>query len=332
MTGDAPKLDKLQGGGAHIRNDTIWFVQSRVQEWLDMRRGEARALAKRQKPDGSYRYKGKYQKGHFEDTASGYCAGPAANLLEFAWRTGDAEALKAGVKTLDYMTRFRTPRGAQVWELSLHTPDVLASAHLVHAYVRGYQLTGEKGYLAEARRWALSGVPFVTQWTCRPVMLYAATPVLGATNWQAPDWIGLPVQWCGINYAYALHLLAPHDRTLDWKRLAWGILISGEQQQYPDGKFVGTLPDSFELRSQQRRPWNINPTALVCLRLALEGEVDSTALAIGGGHRVLAPFPVAIEGGKARIQARKGLTYQILVDGKKIVDITSKGEDVLELD
>ena len=106
--------------------------------------------------------------------------------------------LAAAVKTLDYAKRFRTPRGAQVWEIPLHTPDMLASAYLVWAYVRGYELTGNEEYLREARKWALTGIPFVYLWSDYPVMLYATPPVYGATNWQAPFWIGLPVQWVGL--------------------------------------------------------------------------------------------------------------------------------------
>jgi hypothetical protein len=37
---------------------------------------------------------------------------------------------------------------------------------------------------------------------------YATIPVLGATNWQAPNWIGLPVEWCGLVYADSLARLA----------------------------------------------------------------------------------------------------------------------------
>jgi hypothetical protein len=248
-------------------------------------------------------------------------------LLDYAWLTGDAAALEAGTKTLDYMKRFQVPRGAQVWELSLHTPDILASAYLVWSYVRGYELTGKKEYLAEARRWALSGVPFVYLWDSKPIMRYATIPVYGATNWRAPNWMGLPVQWCGGVYAYALTLLAPHDKTLDWAQLARGILVSGEQQEAPDGRYVGCLPDSFDLAAQRRQGPFINPCGLMSLRLALDGGLDSLAVAVEGGHRILAPFPVKIEGGKAVVRARKGAAYQVLIDGKKIVDVKSEGVD-----
>jgi hypothetical protein len=212
----------------------------------------------------------------------------------------------------------------------LHTPDILASAQAVWACVRAFELTGDRSHLDEARRWAITGLPFVYQWSNRPIMMYATTPVLGATHWKSPNWIGLPVQWCGTVYAYALLLLAPHDSTLYWRHIAEGITICAEQMQYPDGPSVGTLPDVFVLQSQSRQPADINPGALVSLRLALAGRLDGLAIATGGQHRVLAPFPVEIRDGKAFVQAVAGTGYQVLVDGNRIVDVTSVGTDVVE--
>jgi hypothetical protein len=331
LTGQTPALPKLVPHGSHIRNDSFYFVTGRAAEWLAVRGGEARHTLARQKEDGSFRYAGKYQRGHFEDTASGCCARPAATMLEFAWYTGNPAAREGGLKALDYMKRFTVPRGAQVWELSLHTPDILASAYLVWAYTRGYQLTGKPEYLAEARRWAISGLPFVYQWSARPVMLYATIPVFGATNWQAPNWIGLPVQWCGEVYAYSLVMLAPYDKTLDWAKVARGILMSAQEQQVPDGPMIGCLPDSFVLESQRRNGPFINPAGLVSLEMALEGKLDSLAVAVEGGHRVLAPFPVTIKGGKAVIQGRAGAAYQAIIDGKRVVDVKSAGTDTVPL-
>ncbi|MCX5654548.1 MAG: hypothetical protein NTY65_07880 [Planctomycetota bacterium] len=331
LTGQAPDLPKLVLNGSHIRNDSIYFVTGRAAEWLAVRGDQVKRTLATQKEDGSFRYAGKYLRGHFEDTASGHCAASAAILLEFAHETGDAAARDAGLKTLDYMKRFTVPRGAQVWELSLHTPDILASARLVHAYVRGYQLTGNTEYLAEARRWAISGLPFVYQWSARPVMLYATIPVFGATNWQGPNWMGLPVQWCGEVYAYSLALLAPHDKTLDWAKLARGILISAQEQQAPDGPVIGCLADSFDLAAQRRNGPFINPAGLVSLEMALDGKVDSLAVTVEGGRRILAPFPVTIKDGKAVIQGRAGTTYQVLIDGQRIVDVKSAGTDIVPL-
>jgi hypothetical protein len=229
------------------------------------------------------------------------------------------------------MKHFHDPRGAQTWEVPLHTPDILASAYLVHAYVRGYELTSRRDYLDRARAWALTGLPFVYQWSDEPTMGYATIAVFGATGWRAPNWMGLPVQWCGYVYADALTMLAPLDQTLDWNRVATGILITAEQMQYPSGPFAGCEPDSFVLASQHRNGPAINPCSLVSLRLAVEGKLDSLAVATADGHRVLAPFPVTIRDGQARIQAREGIAYQVVVDGQRIVEVQSRGEDSIPL-
>jgi len=330
LTGEAPALPRLVPGGAHIPNDSIYFVTGRAQQWLDHQTAQVRGILTQQQPDGSFRYDGPYRRGHFEDTASGVCARPAALLLEYAYVTGDPSALRAGVRTLEYMKRFRTPRGAQVWEVPLHTPDLLASAYLVWAYVRGYELTGQKEYLEQARKWALSGVPFVYLWSRYPIMLYSTPPVFGATDWRH-SWFGLPVQWVGLVYAYSLNMLAAHDDSLDWNHLARGILLSGEQQQYPTGPHVGLLPDSFALVSQQRRPADINPCALVSLRLVLDGQLDALCVASDGQHRIAAPFPITIRDGQAHIRAKAGVKYQVIVDGRRIVELESHGDDVVPL-
>jgi len=138
------------------------------------------------------------------------------------------------------------------------------------------------------------------------------------------------VQWCGGVYAYALTMLAPYDTSLDWKHLAQGILICAEQMQYPDGPYAGLLPDSFVLKEQERRPWLINPSALVSLQLALEGEVDFLAVAHDARHRIAAPFPVTLHDGKAIVRGKPGLAYQVILDGR-VIDVKSQGDDVILL-
>jgi hypothetical protein len=156
--------------------------------------------------------------------------------------------------------------------------------------------------------------------------------VYGATHYKAPNWMGLPVQWCGTVYAYALWLLAPHDTTLDWRQVTAGILVAAEQMQYPDGPSKGCLPDVFHLARQKRMPADINPGALVTLRLLVAGKLDALAVATAGAHRIVAPFPVTIRDGLAHIQAARGVKYQVVLDGRRVVDIDSQGTDVLPLE
>jgi hypothetical protein len=331
LTGQIPSLPRLVPGGNHINDDSMYFLTGRAAEWLDFRSAGARAIIAEQKPDGSFRYDGKFRRGHFEDTASGYCAVRAAQLLEHARFTGDAASLKAGLKALEFMKHFRDPRGAQTWECPLHAPDILASAFLVEAYVRGYELTGQSDYLDRARAWAITGLPFVYQWSDEPTMAYGTIAIFGATGWRAPNWMGLPVQWCGLVYADALIMLAPLDHAMDWNRVATGILITAEQMQYPSSPFAGCEPDSFNLSAQQRNGPSINPCDIVSVRLALDGKPNSLSVAAASGHCVVAPFPVTLRDGQARIEARDGVAYQVVVDGKRIVEVTSHGIDSIPL-
>ena len=176
------------------------------------------------------------------------------------------------------MDKFRdgVPRGAQTWECPLHTPDILAAAQLVRAYTLGYELTGDREFLDQARYWAWTGVPFVylVNPTPQPVGLYATIAVFGATQWRAPVWLGLPVQWCGLVYADALYRLVRHDPQRPWKKLADGITLSGIQQTWPtsDTAMQGLLPDSFVLRAQHRNGPAINPATVQACAVRYFGQ------------------------------------------------------------
>ncbi len=206
-----------------------------------------------------------YARTHFSHEANGLVGAVVADALVAAVFSGDRALVDRALAALRKQSRFEgtVPRGAQTWECPLHTPDILASAHMVRAYALGYELTREREMLERARYWAWTGVPFVylTPPTREPVGLYGTIAVLGATGWQAPNWMGLPVQWCGLVYSDALYRLARLDPSGPWRKLAEGITISGMQQSWgvdePD--LAGLLPDSFEPRAQSRNAVAINP-------------------------------------------------------------------------
>jgi hypothetical protein len=266
-------------GGAHLPTRMLAFTLGPPEPLLAAARAAADDAISGMRPDGLWAYEGRFRRGHTEDTASGFCAERALRILELARMSLDPRTKAAGLQALEAMRRFRVPRGAQTWELSLHTPDILGAAHLVGAYVRGYELTRDPALLDRARYWALAGLPFVYLWDRAdlPTMRYATIAVYGATHWKAPNWIGLPVQWCGTVYAARLLELAGHDRTVDWRRVAEGITAAAERMQWPDGPFAGCLPDSFGLASQARNGPMINPGAVLALRLALAGDRPDAA-------------------------------------------------------
>jgi hypothetical protein len=210
-----------------------------------------------------------HQFGH----ANGLTANVVVSVLEAATLSGDPELLKAGLERLRQLDRYPdpVPRGAQTWEIPLHTPDILAAAHLVRAFTLGYQLSGDERLAGSALRWAEAGLPFVylRDPTEGQIGRYATIAVLGATHWKAPNWMGQPVQWCGLVYADALYQMAaclqPRLKMDQWIQIADGITASGIQQTWPVGSDLerqGLLPDSFKLQSQQRLDVCINPATL----------------------------------------------------------------------
>lgn len=255
-------------GVSHVRYPVTSLLYGHVAENVAHAREAGSALLKRFEPDGSVLYRpGKtdYGRTHFARDANGLTAQSVAALLEHASISGDANLLKEGLRMLRAMDKFlgSAPRGAQTWECPLHTPDILASAYLVKAYVSGYELTGDRRLLESANYWAWTGVPFVylVKPANRETGLYATIAVYGATSWVAPNWMGLPVQWCGLVYADALYQLNKHDGAGPWKQLADGIVISGIQQTFPidSASRRGLLPDSYVLRAGVRQNPAINP-------------------------------------------------------------------------
>ncbi len=254
---------------SHTRTPTAPFIFGGLESYVEQRRAEAQSLLKGFDDKGIELYRpGKvdYGKTHFAQHANGLAGADVFRILEAATLSADPALIQQGLALLDKQTALyanTVPRGAQTWEVPLHTPDILASAHLVKAYTLGYIISGKQEYLEQARYWAWTGVPFVylinpTEGEIGP---YATIAVLGATNWRAPVWFGRPVQWCGLVYCSALHLLSQYDKAGPWETIAEGITAAGLQMTWPasDSKRQGLLPDVFDLQAQLRDGPAINP-------------------------------------------------------------------------
>jgi hypothetical protein len=236
-------------------------------------------------------------KTHSSREANGLTATHVADVLQCAAFSGNKDLIREAIRLLRGLDKFRgtVPRGAQTWEVPLHTPDILGSAYLVRAYVLGYELTGEPEFLAQAKYWAWTGVPFIylTPPTSAPVGVYSTTPVFGATQFVAPLWIGLPVQWCGLVYGDAIRQLARFDKKGPWQKLADGIAAAGVQHTHtasePD--FQGLLPDSYDLRAQNRNPVPINPATLLPEAIQFYGSPAIYDFKTFLNHRILAHSP-----------------------------------------
>ena len=268
-----PAEDLYNSGVGHVRYPMAPLVYGHVRESLLQARALGRQTLGRFEPDGSLVYRPAaggpdYARTHWTNQATGYASRAVEDVLLAAAFTGNPKLRAEGLQRLNAMSKFRNgvPRGAQTWECPLHTPDILASAQMVRAYTLGYELTGDSQYLEQARYWAWTGVPFVylVNPTGAAVGTYSTIAVFGATHWDAPVWLGLPVQWCGLVYADALYGLARHDPKAPWKKLAEGITLSGIQQSWPgeSGDLQGLLPDSFVLAQQHRNGPAINPATV----------------------------------------------------------------------
>jgi len=320
-------------GVSHERLPAVPLVFGHVAESVAAARRSAPGRLARFEPDGRLLYRPRkdgpdYASTHGSREASGLAARPVREVLEAAIYSGDADLAAEGLRLLRALDRFAgtVPRGAQTWEVPLHAPDILASAHLVRAYTLGYELTGEGHFLDQARYWAWTGVPFVylTDPTDGPVGPYSTIAVLGATNWKAPVWFGRPVQWCGMVYADALYGLVWHDPAGPWKRLADGITAAGIQHTWKqtDAKRQGLLPDFFELREQVRAGPAINPGTVQSGAVRLYGmpPVYDYAVCRKAGACVHAPGRVRVtEESERRVSLTVAgwprRTYRVLVSG-----------------
>ncbi len=203
--------------------------------------------------------------GEAQDSATGYTGGKVIPLLAWALASGEPGAVAASLHAADWCNAQRRPEGAQTWELHLHVPDVLAVPWLINVNVAAWRLSGDEGYLDQAERWAMTGLPFTFLWNgyYRPIMRYGTVPVFGATFHDVQSWFGVIVHWNGLWYSDALTRLAalrPGDGPLDRARLAEGIARHGIQEQIDFGPQRGFYPDAFStVHGEEEYTWWLNP-------------------------------------------------------------------------
>jgi hypothetical protein len=129
------------------------------------------------------------------------------------------------------------------------------------------------------------------------VGVYSTIAVLGATNWKAPLWLGRPVQWCGLVYCSALHLLSKYDPDGPWEKIAKGITVTGLQMSWPlsDKQRQGLLPDFFDLRAQIAAGPAINPGTVQAHLAELygKGTIYDVKKLTGRGWFVHAPCTIS---------------------------------------
>ncbi len=310
--------DNFTASVGHVTRPLPPLLFGDVAVNVDRMTAAARSSLARFDADGLLRYrqsdpnKPDYGRTHFADHANGLHAQALETILNAAAFSGDQELIREGLRLLEEQTRHyanTVPRGAQTWEMPLHTPDILGAARLIRTYVLGYLLSGKADYLGQARYWAWTGMPFLylDRPVEAPVGAFASIAVLGATNWIAPNWVGLPVQWCGLVYRSALHDLARIDQDNGplWDEAARGITLSGLQQLFPldDEARQGLLPDFFHLQEQLSDGPAINPGTLQAHLPELYGMTPYySVVRISEDNALLhAPGAVSVEQGQTDV-------------------------------
>ncbi|MGQ9806939.1 MAG: hypothetical protein ACUVSM_03055 [Armatimonadota bacterium] len=273
----------------HIPEYRLPFFIGYLDEVMEHYQSDVTGLIQSQQPDGGWFVPANPDMPRLVTPGTkelGSCANNARILLNHARLTGSALSRLAGLKALAHMDTYTIPRAAQTWEVPQHAPDILAAAWAVAAYLDGYILTGDARYLEKARYWARAGLHFVYTWRAadRGIMDYATIPVLGSTHFVW-SWLGLPVQWCGMVYAYYVERLADFDRTFPWRQICEGITRSCIQQMNVS-PYPGTYGDSINLiASNTPNGVYINPDNIYKCALKLTGrygEVNRQVVTGGG--------------------------------------------------
>ena len=263
--------------GCHIMAWEFPYHWGHVPGALKGMRDQAYAALQSQQEDGAWGYYPDERRkalGERGTRVAGICGRNAYMLAKYAAISGDPMVLEGLNRALVRMRQFKVPRGAQGWECPILEPDVLASAYALRACVWGYMATGDERCLEDARYWARTGLPFQYAWDDgeHPGMRYASIPVFGSTFFHH-SWIGLPVQWCGLVYAYGLQELVRFDQNDLWRRQAEGMTVSAMYQQWPmdNEELAGSYPDSYGNWFTRRNPVHINPEDIEVNLLALKG-------------------------------------------------------------
>ncbi len=260
---------------------------------------QAAKLVASQDPDGGWRFhpqigragvfKGRdyAELGYEGQEAMGLVARKAWTMLRLARMTGDERAFEAGVKALGYIDKFVVPRAAQVWEVPVHTPDILGSSDACEAFLEAYHITGDRQWLQRAVYWEETGLPFLYQWDVDafPWMRYGSIPVFGAT-WFRGSWFGRPVQWNGLRWAFAALKLAEVDDTYPWRMLAAGVTVSAIYQQGETEEDLALWPDSVNAIDANRAAWLFAPRRImhnVYKLIGYEPEPVTTRVEAPGG-------------------------------------------------
>jgi hypothetical protein len=262
LMGFEPRLDALRGAG---RTDFGAADGSLIATLLAARSTDGLWRFDADREDtGIFKGFDYHTLGENNAVALGTCTESVRQVLRYARIAGDEDAYKAVVNVLEYMETCPVPRAAQVWEVPFHSPDVLAAAYAVSAYLDAYRFSGDQRWLRDAVMWARRGLPFIYFWNDpdKPYMLGGSIPAYGASL-RRYSWFGRIVQWNGLCLANAYLDLASFDTSRPWGHVARMIIHSALHQQAADGEDVALWPDSISAIEGDKSAWVFAPRQIL---------------------------------------------------------------------
>ncbi|MDR2346069.1 MAG: hypothetical protein LBE18_08385 [Planctomycetaceae bacterium] len=326
LTTRTPQIKEIESGGADIANDAIYFLTENIEQWKTTRENSIKSITALRNPDGSYLFRSRFPEVESAATSYGLTAIRVLEIMEYVRYTGNKQLFESVKESLEFLIKCEVPRGGFYQDSPLHTPDILTAATLTWLFVWAYEYSNEQRYLEAANRFAISGLPFVYQWSNRDTMLYVTIPKLGGNSRGTPLWFGVSQPRTGIIYAYALAILSIYDKSIDWLKIATGILHATEKMQFTNGNNIGCLPDMFNIDSQHGSTTGINPVAIAILRLTIEQKPGTLFILIDHGDRYVSPFPLKTT--KRGIEAANvppEQFFQILCNGGRIINARGNG-------
>lgn len=336
LSGVVPLFAAIEPGGGEIGNESIYFVSGRVGEWKTMHETLANSLVPELRGDGTFLYRSRFPE--LESTAAsaiGYDALRLVQLMDRVETIGDKELFARVERGLENLAKSPIPRGGFYRDTTVHTPDLLSAAMLTHLFTRAYQFSAKDEYLKTAVRFALHGLPFVYQRKDEFSPNYATVPMLGATGRKNPVWFGMFRPQTGLVYAHALLHLGECDTTLDWKRIACGIVAAVEAKQWVDGPNVGCVPEFVEVETGRLSVAGISPVDVAHMRMLCENFPVELSLLSNSRERIIGPYPMRFaERGIDVGSVPTGQKFQILLQGRDVLDGigSGSGRDFIKLD
>jgi len=352
-------MDQMRRGNQRPSAEDLGFGSGYMVQTLQALAHHAYQTIDRMEQDGSWRFDANYQDqgvfkgmdyhelGQHGALELGLLARNVYEILRYCRLSGDWNAYEACKKTLDLMTTFEIPRAAQVWEVPVHSPDILAAADAIDAFLEAYRLTRETRWLAEAQRWARAGLPFVYVWNeeGKPWMRFGSIPVFGAT-WMQHSWFGVLVQWNGLRYAYALLKLSEYDPgpkcgPLTWEDMARGLTHSAMYQQSMEEDKMALWPDAIHTVTCVRADWDFAPRQIlknVYTLVGREEEPQSVIWREKNGNVHLSTCAKILAARKSSDQVKASLQYPegnhgstVLAGITKPIKVEIDGKESLEV-